>query len=71
MIVIDPTLLGRKFYTVDAKTIYTVRGVVISGTILVIGEYLDTTGKVTRLATHKLTDVKFTDNVPATLVPAP
>ena len=69
MIVIDPALLGRKFYTVDAKTIYTCRGVVISGTILVIGEYLDSTGKISKLATHKLTDVKFTDNVPVTAAP--
>jgi hypothetical protein len=69
MIVIDPTLLGRKFYTVDAKTIYTVRGVVISGTILVIGEYLDSTGKISKLATHKLTDVKFTDSVLTTTNP--
>jgi hypothetical protein len=69
MIVIDPTLLGRKFYTVDAKTIYTVRGVVVHGTILVIGEYLDSTGKISKLATHKLTDVKFTDSVLTTTNP--
>ena len=64
MIVIDPTLLGRKFYTVDPKTVYICRGVVISGTLLVIGEYPDPTYKCNRLATHKLTDCKFTDYVP-------
>ena len=69
MMAIDNSLMGRKFYTVDAKTIYTVRGVVISGTILVIGEYLDSTGKISKLATHKLTDVKFTDSVLTTTNP--
>ena len=59
MIVIDQTLLGRKFYTVDPKTVYTCRGVIIHGTPLVIGEYDDPQGKCTRLATHKLTDCKF------------
>ena len=71
MIVIDPTLLGRKFYTVDAKTIYTCRGFVVHGTPLIIGEYLDSTGKVTRLATHKLDSAKFIDNVPSTPSTAP
>ena len=71
MIVIDPTLLGRKFYTHDQKTTYTCRGVIVSGTTLLIGEYPDPTYKCNRLATHKLSDAKFTDFVPATTPTAP
>jgi hypothetical protein len=69
MIVIDPTLLGRKFYTHDIKTVYICRGVIISGTTLLLGEYPDATYKCNRLATHKLSDVKFTDFVPASTPP--
>lgn len=65
MIFIDPTLLGRKFYTVDPKTVYTCRGVIVSGTTLLLGEYADPTYKCNRLATLKLSDAKFTDFTPA------
>ena len=68
MLVIDQTLLGRKFITHDAKTVYTCRGVIISGTVLLLGEYPDATYKCNRLATHKLTDARFNDFV---AVPAP
>ena len=71
MLFIDPSLIGRKFYTDDSKKVYTCRGVVISGTILVIGEFPDPTAKINRLATHKLTDVKFTDFIPFPGPPAP
>jgi hypothetical protein len=57
MLQIDPTLIGRKFYSHDPNTVYICRGVVISGTLLVIGELTD--GTYSRLTTHKLTDVKF------------
>jgi hypothetical protein len=69
MIVIDPTLLGRKFYVMDPKIVYTCRGFIVSGTNLVIGEYADPTYKCNRLATHKLSDAKFTDYVPTTPTP--
>ena len=69
MIVIDQTLLGRKFYTVDPKTVYTCRGFIVSGTNLIIGEYPDPTYKVNRLATVKLSDAKFTDFVPSPTAP--
>ena len=69
MIVIDPTLLGRKFYTVDPKTVYTCRGVIVSGTTLLLGEYPDPTYKCNRLATLKLSDCKFTDYVAAPTAP--
>ena len=69
MIVIDQTLLGRKFYTVDPKTVYTCRGFIVSGTNLVIGEFADPTNKCNRLATHKLSDAKFIDFVPTPTAP--
>ena len=69
MIVIDQTLLGRKFYTVDPKTVYTCRGFVVSGTNLIIGEYADPAAKCNRLATVKLSDAKFTDFVPTPTAP--
>jgi hypothetical protein len=59
MIVIDPSLLGRKYYTVDPSTVYACRGVIVSGTTLLIGEYHDSASKCNRLATHKLTDCRF------------
>jgi hypothetical protein len=68
MLFIDPTLIGRKFYTVDAKTVYTCRGVLIMGTALLIGEYNDPQAKCSRLATCKLADCKFPD-VPGTPSP--
>ena len=65
MLFIDPTLIGRKFYSADPKTVYTCRGVVISGAVLVIGELPD--GTYSRLTLHKLTEIKFpTTPVPAT-----
>ena len=60
--------MGRKFYTHDKKTTYTFRGLLVSGTILVLGEYEDLTNQCTRLATHKVTDVNFCD-VPFTKAP--
>lgn len=61
----DHSLLGREYYTVDPKTVYTVRGIVVGGTVLIVGEYRDPNdNKVTRLATHKLTEVKLSDSAP-------
>jgi hypothetical protein len=54
---IDPTLMGREYYTVDPNTKYKFRGIVVSGTILVVGELTDAKGST--LVTHKITDVKF------------
>lgn len=59
--VIDATLMGRRYYTHDQKTTYLFRGLLINGTVLVLGEYEDPTYKCTRLATHKVPDVKFCD----------
>ncbi len=65
MLKIDENLLGRQYYTHDAKTTYVCRGVIVQGTILLLGEYGDPTYKCNRLATHKISDAKFTDYVPA------
>jgi len=60
--------MGRKFYTHDKKTTYTFRGLLISGTILVPGEYDDPPGQCTRITTHKVSDVKFC-NTPISVAP--
>lgn len=67
----DQTLIGRKFYTHDAKTVYTCRGIYVQPESypIVVGEYPDPTYKVNRLATHKLNDCKFTDFVAAPTAP--
>ena len=49
--------MGREYYTVDPNTKYKFRGIVVSGTILVLGELADPLGN--RLVTHKLSEVKF------------
>ena len=68
---IDQTLLGRKFYSHDTKTVYTCRGMYVQPDSypIIIGELADPTYKCNRLTTHKLADVKFTDFVPTTPVP--
>ena len=71
MIFIDPILLGRKFYTVDPKIVYTCRGVIVSGTNLLLGEYPDPIHKCNRLVTLKLSDCKLIDFVPAPTATAP
>lgn len=66
MLIIDQTLIGRQYYTHDAKTVYTCRGIYIQpeSRPVLIGEYPDPTYKVNRITTHKLEDAKFTDFVP-------
>jgi len=58
MLVIDPTLIGRKYYTVDPNTTYIVRGVCDgTGTIVLLGELSDS--KSIRIVTHKIVDAHF------------
>ena len=59
MIIIDPTLIGRKYFTHDPKTQYTIKGVADgTGTLVLLGEYKDGTSAVeTRLITHKVGEV--------------
>ncbi len=58
MIIIDPTLIGRKYYIHDANTQYTIKGIADgTGTVILIGEYTD--GKNIRLITTKVTDAKL------------
>ena len=58
MLITDPTLIGRTYYTLDKKTTYTIRGFAIAGTIVVIGEYADPqVATETKLATHKLAGI--------------
>lgn len=72
MLFIDPSLIGRKFYTHDSKTVYTLRGIYVQpeSRPLLIGEYADPTYKVNRMATHKMEDAKFTDFVPTAPTPS-
>ena len=66
--IIDPTLIGRKYYTSDPKTVYTIRGIYVNPNSLpiVIGE-LDSfapigsnpTAPISLLATTKLSDVRM------------
>jgi hypothetical protein len=60
MFKIDDSMLGRKYYTMDPKTRYTIRGFALNGTLLVIGEYADDPNNVNtehRIASHKLTEI--------------
>ena len=64
MLHIDPNFIGRKYYTHDPKTIYTVRGVYAqtTGKPIVIGEFPsdpNTVNSPTKLVTHQLTDVNL------------
>lgn len=68
---IDTTnIIGRIFFTHDPKTRYVVRGLVVNGTVLILGEYTDQYGKETRMKTFKLEECHFpiTDPAPS---PAP
>ena len=69
--IIDQALMGRQYYTHDQKTTYTFRGLLISGTVLALGEYEDPTYKCSRITTHKLPDMKFLPAAtPGTLTPS-
>jgi hypothetical protein len=58
MLKIDDSLIGRKYYTVDPNTIYTIRGVADgTGTLILLGEYDD--GKTLLLTTTKVVDAKL------------
>lgn len=60
MLKIDESLIGRTYYTHDRKTIYTIRGFAITGTIVVLGEFCpDPTTFDTKLTTHKVTDINL------------
>ena len=62
MLNIDPTLIGRKYYTLDPKTVYTLRGAYVkpdSG-VIVIGEFHPSnTSNETKIVTHKITDLNL------------
>lgn len=66
MLYIEPSkFVGRKYYTNDQKNTYTAIGYGQNNTCFVVGEYADPTYKCNRMATHKLSDCKFLDFVPA------
>ena len=66
MLIIDPTIIGRKFYTHDPNTTYTCVGAYVkpdSGVIL-MGEFsanpqAQTPNTISRIATCKLADATF------------
>jgi hypothetical protein len=58
MLIIDQTLIGRKYYILDKNTQYTIRGIADgTGTVVLIGEYNN--GTDVRLTTTKVTDAKL------------
>ena len=57
--------MGREYYASSPDTKYKFRGVVVSGTVLVLGEFFDPSTKTSRLVTHKLTEITFPDEMPA------
>lgn len=68
MLIIDPTIIGRKYYTLDPKTVYTLRGIYgePGARPIIIGEFETSTpigtnpnAPTTRLVTHKLSDITF------------
>lgn len=61
MLVIDQTLIGRKYHTHTATTKYTVRGMYVQpdSKPILLGEYEDPQAKVNRIATHRIEDCKF------------
>jgi len=70
MLHIEPSkLIGRKYYTHDIKTTYTAIGYGQNDTSFLVGEYPDPQYKCNRVTTHKLSDCKFTDFVPAAPTP--
>lgn len=73
MLIIDPTLIGRKYKTSTGNQEYTLRGVYVQDDArpFVIGEYPDPTYKCNRFTTHKLNDCLFTDYVAPTPSPTP
>jgi len=58
--IIDPTLIGRKYYTTDPNSTYTLRAAYVkpdSG-IIVLGEMADANKPgESRFVTHKVTDL--------------
>jgi len=63
MLIIDPTLIGRKYYTTDKNTQYTIRGVADgTGTVVLIGEDVKISADTLTATTHtRLTTTKVTD----------
>ena len=58
---IDQSLLGRKYFTHDPKSVYVIRGILLNGTLLILGEFTpapaSTTPPTNGLVTHKITDI--------------
>jgi hypothetical protein len=63
---IDPTLIGRKYYTSDHHTVYTIRGIyVIPGTLTIVIAEMNSTAPIgtnpvapiSLLVTHQLKEV--------------
>lgn len=61
MLVLDPTLIGRQYFTHTTTTRYTVRGVYVQpdSKPIILGEYNDPQKKLNRLTTHRIEDCNF------------
>jgi len=58
--VINPNLIGKEFSTeIAPNTIWKVEGVIVHGTILVMGSTWDQPSNRTRLHTFNLKEIKF------------
>ena len=62
MLNLNPSFIGRKYYTHDPKTTYIICGVYVkpdSG-VIVIGEFHPSnTSNETKIVTHKITDLNL------------
>jgi len=58
--VINPNLIGKEFSTdIDTATIWKVEGVVVHGTVLILGSTWDQASNRTRLFLFNLKEIKF------------
>ena len=62
MFIFDQSLLGRKYFTLDPKTTYTLRGIYVqpNSKPIVMGEFTsaqNTFGSTTKLVTHQLSEI--------------
>ena len=58
--VINQNLIGKEFSTdIDTATIWKVEGVIVHGTILILGSTWDQASNRTRLHTFALKEIKF------------
>jgi len=58
--VINQNLIGKKFHTdIDTTTEWTAEGVVVHGTVLILGSTWDQASNRTRLFLFNLKEIKF------------